>query len=82
MKTKSEELFEKFLEANSVPFEKIKEDSTPRPDYLVSINDLKLVFEVKELAEDENFGAVGRRSIPSAYQVPYSHGGQPCPAPD
>lgn len=64
MKTKSEELFEKFLDANHVPFEKIKEDSTPRPDYLVSIGDLKLVFEIKELAEDEKFGVVKDPALP------------------
>ena len=58
MKTKSEELFESFLKANNVPFEKIKEDTSPRPDYLVSIGDLKVVFELKELAEDENFAVV------------------------
>jgi hypothetical protein len=55
MKTKSEELFENFLQTNNLQFEKIKEETTPRPDYLVSIDDLKLVFEVKELSEDDNF---------------------------
>ena len=64
MKTKSEELFEKFLEANHVPFEKIKEDSTPRPDYLVSIGEIKLVFEVKELAEDGSFGVAADPAHP------------------
>jgi uncharacterized protein (DUF433 family) len=58
MKTKSEQLFESFLTANKVQFEKIKEDTSHRPDYLVSIGDVKLVFEMKELAEDENFGVV------------------------
>ncbi len=58
MKTKSEELFEKFLEANHVAFEKIEETTSPRPDYLISIGDVKLIFELKELAEDENFGVV------------------------
>ncbi len=64
MKTKSEDLFERFLQANNVQFEKIKEDTTPRPDYLVSIGDLKLVFELKELAEDENFGVVADLAQP------------------
>jgi hypothetical protein len=64
MKTKSEETFESFLAANNLPFEKIKEDTTPRPDYLVSIGDLKLVFELKELAEDENFGVIADPAHP------------------
>ncbi len=55
MKTKSEELFEKFLAANHVPFEKIEESTSPRPDYLVSIGNVKVVFELKELVEDKNF---------------------------
>jgi hypothetical protein len=55
MKTKSEEIFEKFLIENNIEFEKIKEEGTPRPDYFVKISELKLAFEIKELAEDENF---------------------------
>jgi hypothetical protein len=58
MRTKSETLFEKFLDDNTVAFEKVEEDTTPRPDYLVSIGDLKIIFELKELAEDKNFGVV------------------------
>lgn len=55
MKTKSEEVFEKFLRENNLKFRKIKEESSPRPDYLVKMSDLRLVFEVKELDEDVNF---------------------------
>lgn len=55
MKTKSEETFEKFLIENNIEFEKIKEEDSPRPDYLVKTSELKLVFEIKELAEDEEF---------------------------
>ena len=47
MKTKSEELFEKFLADNRITFEKIKEDTTPRPDYLVSIGSAQIIFELK-----------------------------------
>ncbi len=64
MKTKSESLFEGFLTVNNVPFEKIKEDTTPRPDYLVSVGGVKIVFELKELAEDENFGVVKDPAYP------------------
>jgi hypothetical protein len=64
MRTKSEELFESFLTANKLPFEKIKEDTSSRPDYLVFIGDLKLLFEMKELAEDENFGVVKDQAYP------------------
>jgi hypothetical protein len=55
MKTKSEEAFEKFLNDNGLEFEKIEEDDSPRPDYLVKIDTCKIVFELKELAEDKNF---------------------------
>lgn len=65
MKTKSEELFESFLTLNNVPFKKIKEETSPRPDYLVTAGNLKLVFEVKELAEDDNFGVIKDPSMPN-----------------
>lgn len=55
MKTKSEDVFESFLTENNLEFEKIKAEDSPRPDYIVKINDFKLAFEIKELAEDENF---------------------------
>ena len=58
MKTKSEELFESFFAQNTLLFEKIEEQESPRPDYLVSVGQLKLVFEVKELSEDDNFGVI------------------------
>ena len=58
MKTKSEALFEKFLDDNNLAFERIKEGATPRPDYLVSVGNTKITFELKELAEDEDFGVV------------------------
>jgi hypothetical protein len=64
MKTKSEALFEDFLAVNKLPFEKIKEEATPRPDYLVWVGSVQLVFELKELADDENFGAVKDRAHP------------------
>jgi len=54
-KTVSEEIFEKFLQENELVFSKIREAESPRPDYLVEIGELKIVFEVKELAEDDNF---------------------------
>ena len=54
MKTKSEAVFESFLISNNIAFEKIQEAASPRPDYSVHIGTLKLIFEVKELAEDEN----------------------------
>lgn len=67
MKTKSEQLFEDFLTANHVQFEKIeevKEKAARRPDYLVSIGNLQLIFELKELAEDDNFGVVTDPAYP------------------
>ena len=55
MKTTSELQFEKFLAENRLPFERVKEQKTPRPDYLLQIGDTKILFEVKEISQDENF---------------------------
>ena len=54
MKTRSEDVFERFLLRNNLAFEKIREDASPRPDYMVQVGAVQLIFEVKELAEDEN----------------------------
>jgi hypothetical protein len=64
MKTKSESLFEVFLATNNLPFEKIEEDTTPRPDYRVSVGGCVIIFEIKELAEDGNFGVVKDPTFP------------------
>jgi hypothetical protein len=62
--TKSESLFEEFLATNNLPFEKIAEDTTPRPDYRVSVGSNAIIFELKELSEDENFGVVKDPAYP------------------
>jgi hypothetical protein len=64
VKTRSEEVFEDFLERNGLVFEKIEEDTSPRPDYIVDVAGLKLVFELKELDRDENFGILRDPSAP------------------
>ncbi len=64
MKTKSEELIEKFLAQNNVPFEKIEEETSHRPDYLITVGNLQLMFEVKELVKDKDFGVVKDLSMP------------------
>jgi hypothetical protein len=56
MNTKSEDLFEAFLTANSVAFSRIEEAQNQkgarRPDYLVEGDGLKIIFEIKQLDED------------------------------
>jgi hypothetical protein len=67
MKTKSEGLFEGFLASNDLPFERIKEETTPgafRPDYRVSVGGSEILFEMKELAEDGSFGVVKDPTYP------------------
>jgi hypothetical protein len=64
MKTTSETVFESFLTENNLSFERIEEQDSPRPDYLVHIAGLKLLCEVKELGEDDNFGVVKDPSTP------------------
>jgi hypothetical protein len=57
-------LFEEFLTINNLRFEKINEGDTPRPDYRVSVVVGEIIFELKELAEDENFGVVKDAAYP------------------
>lgn len=64
MKTKSEGLFEGFLVTNNLPFEKIEEEDTPRPDYRVSVGGGVIIFEIKQLDEDGNFGVVKDPAYP------------------
>jgi len=64
MKTKSEGLFEGFLATNNLPFEKIEVDTTPRPDYRVTVGGGEIIFELKELVEDENFGVIEDPKFP------------------
>ena len=64
VKTKSEEILEQFLNANSVRFQKIKEAASHRPDYCVTVGNMQLYFEVKELTKDKNFGIVDNPSMP------------------
>lgn len=54
-KTKSESIFESFLSLHQIPFEPIPASESPRPDYLVTCGAEQIVFEVKEVSEDEDF---------------------------
>jgi hypothetical protein len=70
MKTKSEEVFEDFLTRNNLEFEKINVEDSPRPDYLVKMSTLSLIFEVKELGADESFKTkrfTGMKRIPGEH---------------
>lgn len=64
MKTKSEAVFEQFLGSNNLAFEKIEESSSSRPDYRVFTGSGEIIFEVKELAGDKNFGVVKDPAFP------------------
>lgn len=50
--TESEIQFEKIMKLNKLTFCKIEETTEKTPDYLVEIDNLKLIFEVKELANN------------------------------
>jgi hypothetical protein len=63
--TKSELVFERFLKNNDILFEKLAEAATPRPDYLIYIGNIKLIFEVKELAVDNKYGVIIDPAIPT-----------------
>ena len=53
-KTKSEALFEQFLGMHNLPFEPIPVSKSRTPDYLVAVGEAEIIFEVKELSNDEN----------------------------
>jgi hypothetical protein len=57
-KTTSETLLEQFLTDHLLPFERIPVADSPRPDYAVGDGTPwgPIIFEVKELTEDDNFG--------------------------
>ena len=50
--TKSEEKFEKIMKSKGLSYEKIKETELKTPDYLVQIDSLKILFEIKELSNN------------------------------
>ena len=49
MKTLSENLFEKICSNLHIKFERISEESEPRPDYLIDLNGIKVVAEIKQI---------------------------------
>ena len=75
MNTKSEDLFEEFLRSNNVGFSRIEEvkgKGAKRPDYLVETGDLKIMFEVKQLGDDEDAERaqpIRERSTPPGAQL-------------
>src|SRR5450432_1308394 len=56
--TRSEIQFEEFLSTNGVPFQRVQVADSPRPDYAVGDGTSwgPILFEVKELTEDDDFG--------------------------
>lgn len=52
MKPRSEDIFEQFLSENAVPFERVQEQASPRPDYSLNIGSTSIMVEVKELTAD------------------------------
>jgi len=65
VKTRAEILFEGFCNSNQVLWEKIKEGTTPTPDYRVHFGDHVVYVEVKQIDKDDNFSAVSSRTIGS-----------------
>jgi hypothetical protein len=54
-KTKSEIVFENFLSTHNLQCDPIEIADSPRPDYFITIGSSKIVVEIKELSEDEDF---------------------------
>jgi hypothetical protein len=54
-KTVSEKVFEDFLKSKDLKFDPITRATTPRPDYIVHFDQFDIIFEIKELSEDDLF---------------------------
>ena len=52
--TKSENAFEQFLALNNVSFERIQTAREPRPDFIVHLGEQRVIFELKEVATNED----------------------------
>lgn len=52
--TVSERAFESFLKMNQLKFERIETGAEPTPDYIVELGSQKVVFELKEIASNED----------------------------
>jgi hypothetical protein len=52
--TKSENAFEQFLTRNNVSFERIQTAGEPRPDFIVYLGEQSVIFELKEVATNED----------------------------
>ncbi|MDE3123355.1 MAG: hypothetical protein KGK00_16395 [Paracoccaceae bacterium] len=50
--TRSEELFERFLVENELPYERLDEDERRRADFEVTVGGTSIVFEIKQIDGD------------------------------
>jgi len=55
-KTRSEFLFERFLAENGLPFQSIPAGPGKTPDYAVTLSGAEIVFEVKEIVAEREWG--------------------------
>ena len=66
-KTVSEFAFEKFCSSNGLTYQKIVEGSDPTPDYVLTINDMTIYVEVKQIDEDVNFSSARQTRSPGTH---------------
>ncbi len=67
IKTKGEITFEKFCTDNGLSFEKIEEETTPTPDYLITVEGIKIYVEIKQIDEDKKFAPEGMLRTPGSH---------------
>jgi hypothetical protein len=67
IKTKGEITFEKFCTDNGLSFEKIEEGNTSTPDYLITLEYLKIYVEIKQIDEDKKFAPEGMFRTPGSH---------------
>ncbi len=54
MKTGSEKLFERFCDLRSIRFDRLPEQAHPYPDYCITVNNNKVVIEIKQINKNNS----------------------------
>jgi hypothetical protein len=67
LKTVSELAFEEFCGSNGLSVQRVVEGLEPTPDYVLTVNDMTIYLEVKQIDEDVNFSSTLQTRSPGTH---------------